>query len=107
MKPMKRRYIVASLAFLGFCVIYMLRVNLSVAIVAMTANRTHEPGDGSGQIAVVRIFFKSQRTGSPQENNRRRRSSNIKIAISSLSLMFSNSSTFSLTGGLFSSSGPI
>jgi hypothetical protein len=30
---------VASLAFLGFCVIYMLRVNLSVAIVAMTANR--------------------------------------------------------------------
>jgi hypothetical protein len=37
--PMKRRYIVACLAFLGFCVIYMLRVNLSVAIVAMTANR--------------------------------------------------------------------
>ena len=30
-----------SLAFFGFCIIYMLRVNLSVAIVAMTANKTH------------------------------------------------------------------
>ena len=30
----------ASLAFIGFCVIYMLRVNLSVAVVAMTANKT-------------------------------------------------------------------
>ena len=40
-RPMKRRYLIASLAFFGFCIIYMLRVNLSVAIVAMTANRTH------------------------------------------------------------------
>ena len=48
---MKRRYIVASLAFCGFCVIYMLRVNLSVAIVAMTANRTHMvEGDAEQQI---------------------------------------------------------
>ena len=43
----------AGLAFLGFCMIYMLRVNLSVAIVAMTTNRTHTSDDGS--IAVVRI----------------------------------------------------
>ena len=50
---MKRRYIVASLAFCGFCVIYMLRVNLSVAIVAMTANRTHENTDETHQIAIV------------------------------------------------------
>ena len=42
---------VAGLAFFGFCIIYMLRVNLSVAIVAMTANRTHTEEDGS--IAVV------------------------------------------------------
>ncbi|XP_036140385.1 sialin isoform X2 [Monomorium pharaonis] len=33
----KRRYIVALLAFLGFFTSYILRVNLSVAIVAMTA----------------------------------------------------------------------
>ncbi|XP_071455413.1 vesicular glutamate transporter 1-like [Hetaerina americana] len=35
-----RRYLVAFLAFLGFWNIYGLRVNLSVAIVAMTRNRT-------------------------------------------------------------------
>ncbi|XP_065341537.1 vesicular glutamate transporter 1-like isoform X3 [Cloeon dipterum] len=36
----QRRHVVAILAFLGFCQVYALRVNLSVAIVAMTANRT-------------------------------------------------------------------
>ena len=50
-QPVKRRYVVASLAFLGFCCVYMLRVNLSVAIVAMTANRTHT--EDNGTIAVV------------------------------------------------------
>ncbi|XP_076177673.1 major facilitator superfamily transporter 9 [Ptiloglossa arizonensis] len=34
----KRRYVVAILAFFGFFTSYILRVNLSVAIVAMTAN---------------------------------------------------------------------
>ncbi|XP_051167950.1 vesicular glutamate transporter 2.2 [Leptopilina boulardi] len=42
----KRRYIVAVLAFLGFFVSYILRVNLSVAIVAMTENRTIKNDDG-------------------------------------------------------------
>jgi len=32
-----RRYVVATFAFLGFCNVYSLRVNLSVAIVAMTS----------------------------------------------------------------------
>jgi hypothetical protein len=41
------------LAFFGFCVIYMLRVNLSVAIVAMTANKTHTGDDGSVVIVSV------------------------------------------------------
>jgi len=36
----KRRYIVVILAFFGFFNVYSLRVNLSVAIVAMTENRT-------------------------------------------------------------------
>ena len=44
----------AGLAFCGFCMIYMLRVNLSVAIVAMTANRTHTNDDGT--IAIVSLF---------------------------------------------------
>jgi len=46
-QPVKRRYVVAGLAFLGFCVIYMLRVNLSVAIVAMTANKNHTLENGT------------------------------------------------------------
>ncbi len=49
---MKRRYVVASLAFFGFCVIYMLRVNLSVAIVAMTAEKPHQADNGT--ITIVR-----------------------------------------------------
>ncbi|KAL8592937.1 hypothetical protein ACOMHN_050764 [Nucella lapillus] len=38
--PIPKRYVVAFLAFLGFANIYALRVNLSVAIVSMTTNRT-------------------------------------------------------------------
>lgn len=36
----KRRYLVVLMAFFGFFNVYALRVNLSVAIVAMTENRT-------------------------------------------------------------------
>lgn len=43
----KRRYVVALLAFFGFCNIYMLRVNLSVAVVAMTSNQTHTYPNGT------------------------------------------------------------
>lgn len=38
---------VAFLAFLGFCNLYALRVNLSVAIVAMTTNRTINTENGT------------------------------------------------------------
>lgn len=42
----KKRYLIVLLAFFGFFNVYALRVNLSVAIVAMTENRTivHENG---------------------------------------------------------------
>lgn len=43
----KKRYLVVLLAFFGFFNVYALRVNLSVAIVAMTENRTVEHEDGS------------------------------------------------------------
>lgn len=43
----KRRYIVVILAFFGFFNVYSLRVNLSVAIVAMTENRTIDYGNGT------------------------------------------------------------
>lgn len=41
-----RRYQMAVMTFFGFLVFYVFRVNLSIAIVAMTANRTntHENG---------------------------------------------------------------
>lgn len=65
----KRRYIVVLLAFLGFFNVYSLRVNLSVAIVAMTENRTvvdengHEtwhqdfPWDSKQKGLILSSFF--------------------------------------------------
>ncbi|XP_067000876.2 vesicular glutamate transporter 2 [Anabrus simplex] len=50
----RRRYIVAFLAFLGFFNVYALRVNLSVAIVAMTANRTVQGENGT--VSYVQDF---------------------------------------------------
>ncbi|KAF5289891.1 hypothetical protein FQA39_LY14953 [Lamprigera yunnana] len=43
----KRRYVVAILAFFGFFNVYALRVNLSIAIVAMTENKTIVLEDGN------------------------------------------------------------
>lgn len=43
----KKRYLIVLLAFFGFFNVYALRVNLSVAIVAMTENRTIENPNGS------------------------------------------------------------
>ncbi|GFG28742.1 hypothetical protein Cfor_02989 [Coptotermes formosanus] len=43
----RRRYVVAFLAFLGFFNVYALRVNLSVAIVAMTASRNVTLSNGT------------------------------------------------------------
>ncbi|XP_055373403.1 sialin-like [Condylostylus longicornis] len=43
----KKRYIVVLLAFFGFFNVYSLRVNLSVAIVAMTENRSHIDENGT------------------------------------------------------------
>jgi hypothetical protein len=43
----RRRYVVAFLAFLGFFNVYALRVNLSVAIVAMTAIRNTTLSNGT------------------------------------------------------------
>lgn len=43
----RRRYFVVMMAFCGLFNVYALRVNLSVAIVAMTDNRTVEHDDGT------------------------------------------------------------
>ncbi|KAL9699288.1 hypothetical protein quinque_002729 [Culex quinquefasciatus] len=50
----RRRYVVVVMAFLGFMNLYLTRVNLSVAIVAMTENRTVVGEDGS--VAFERDF---------------------------------------------------
>lgn len=50
----KRRYVVVLMAFFGFFNVYSLRVNLSVAIVAMTENRTIHYENGT--VGYVRIF---------------------------------------------------
>lgn len=44
---LRKRYWVVFLAFFGFVNLYTMRVNLSVAIVAMTENRTILHPDGS------------------------------------------------------------
>lgn len=43
----RRRYVVAVLAFFGFFSVYALRVNLSVAIVAMTSRRNETLKNGT------------------------------------------------------------
>lgn len=60
----KRRYIVVVLAFFGFFNVYSLRVNLSVAIVAMTENRTVTYANGTiGHVCnnrrkKLKVYFK-------------------------------------------------
>lgn len=53
----KRRYIVTLMAFFGFFNVYALRVNLSVAIVAMTENRTVYYENGTiGYVCTVHFI---------------------------------------------------
>ena len=47
-----KRYVVALLSFLGFLNVYSLRVNLSVALVAMVSNRTRLNDDGTRTLLV-------------------------------------------------------
>ncbi|XP_045207494.2 sialin-like [Mercenaria mercenaria] len=56
-----KRYIVGIMAFFGFCNIYALRVNLSVAIVAMTSNHTRNLG-GNKTLTVLPDFSWDQHT---------------------------------------------
>eukprot|EP00096_Caligus_rogercresseyi_P002339 TRINITY_DN14442_c0_g1_i1.p1 TRINITY_DN14442_c0_g1~~TRINITY_DN14442_c0_g1_i1.p1 ORF type:complete len:247 (+),score=35.20 TRINITY_DN14442_c0_g1_i1:91-831(+) len=59
----RRRYVVAGLAFFGFCVIYMLRVNLSVAIVAMTSQKVITLDNGTEQILPPEFRWESSTQG--------------------------------------------
>lgn len=50
-----KRYLIAILGFLGFANIYALRVNMSVAIVSMTSNKTFRTANGS--VIIVSYFL--------------------------------------------------
>lgn len=56
-----RRYVVASMAFLGFFNVYALRVNLSVAIVAMTTASNATLANGT-TVQVSTVTARSTRT---------------------------------------------
>lgn len=53
----RRRYVVALWAFCGFFMSYVLRVNLSIAIVNMTANRTI--ANDNGTVSYVSVIVLS------------------------------------------------
>ena len=54
----KRRFVVAILAFFGFVNVYMLRVNLSIAVVAMTSNKTRMLRNGTEvNVSFIRLCF--------------------------------------------------
>nr|CAD7201137.1 unnamed protein product [Timema douglasi] len=55
----RRRYMVAMLAFFGFFNVYALRVNFSVAIVAMTSNRTVEENGTNVEYAYLTNLMSS------------------------------------------------
>ena len=52
--PFSKRYIISILALLGFCNVYALRVNLSVALVAMVAKSS--TFDKEGKMVEVSII---------------------------------------------------
>ena len=53
----KRRYIVTAFSFLGFLIAYVLRVNLSIAIVKMTSNRTLIDENGQTYVSTDRFAY--------------------------------------------------
>ena len=54
----KRRFVVAILAFFGFVNVYMLRVNLSIAVVAMTSNKTRMLRNGTEvNVSFITLCF--------------------------------------------------
>lgn len=49
------RYILAWLAFFGFTIVYMLRVNLSVALIAMVKNQAEPDSSASTECPVTHV----------------------------------------------------
>jgi len=64
----RRRYLVALLAFFGFMNVYSLRVNLSVAIVAMNSTYTVILPNGT-EIQVIIVPFTLQKENTLVKNS--------------------------------------
>ena len=61
MTLLPRRYVVAVMGFFGFFHLYVLRVNLSIAIIAMTANRSSTDSNGTvTYVSQTKPFFFSR-----------------------------------------------
>ena len=57
--PFSKRYIISILALLGFCNVYALRVNLSVALVAMVAKSSTLDKEGKMVEVSIRTYSTS------------------------------------------------
>jgi len=53
---MPRRYVLALAGFFGFFHVYVLRVNLSIAIVAMTSNRSTTHPNGTTTYVSIKSY---------------------------------------------------
>lgn len=63
--PFSKRYIISILALLGFCNVYALRVNLSVALVAMVAKSSTLDEEGK----MVEVSIRTYSTSAQIEEN--------------------------------------
>ena len=67
--PFSKRYIISVLALLGFANVYALRVNLSVALVAMVTKTSTLSDEGKTVKVQMKFNFISNRAGILKTNN--------------------------------------
>ena len=67
--PFSKRYIISILALLGFCNVYALRVNLSVALVAMVAKSSTVDKEGKTVEVSVSNLYMCKNTSTLVEEN--------------------------------------
>ena len=67
--PFSKRYIISVLALLGFANVYALRVNLSVALVAMVTKTSTLNEEGKTVKVQMKFNFITNRAGIPKMNN--------------------------------------
>lgn len=69
--PFSKRYIISILALLGFCNVYALRVNLSVALVAMVAKSSTVDKEGKTvevSVSSLQLYMRKNTSTLVEEN---------------------------------------